>query len=299
LTLLAVVFAGLAGAALLAVFAALAGPASTISDPADPAGAEHWLVAHAARFPSVRRLLGRVDRRVVGGVAVTVCLFAVFATALFVGWIFSSIDSDRGFARWDQALADWGPNNADTATASVMGAVTQLGGTPVLLAVMVAIGAIDWLRRRDTTSVWFLVTVGVGVSLVNNGLKLLIMRDRPPVEHLVGAAGSAFPSGHSAAAAACWLAIALIAGRSLPRRIRPWLAVVAVGIACLVAASRTMLGVHWLTDVVAGLAVGWTWFFLVAVIFGGRLQRFGEPAERVAATPVDATDHMNGASHGV
>ena len=73
----------------------------------------------------------------------------------------------------------------------------------------------------------------------------------------------------------------------------------AVGIACLVAASRALLGVHWLTDVVAGLAVGWTWFFLVAVIFGGRLQRFGEPAERVAATPVDTTDHMNGASHGV
>ena len=292
-------FAGLAGAALLAMFAALAGPASIISDPADPAGAEHWLVAGAARFPAVRRLLGNVDRRVAGGVALAVCFVAVFATALFVGWVFSSIDSSRGFARWDRALADWGPNNADTAAASVMRAVTQLGGTPVLLAVMVAIGAIDWLRRRDATSVWFLITVGVGVSLVNNGLKLLIMRDRPPVEHLVGAAGSAFPSGHSAAAAACWLAIALIAGRSLPRRIRPWLAVVAVGIACLVAASRTMLGVHWLTDVVAGLAVGWTWFFLVAVIFGGRLQRFGEPAERVAATPVDATDHLNGASHGV
>jgi membrane-associated phospholipid phosphatase len=38
--------------------------------------------------------------------------------------------------------------------------------------------------------------------------------------------------------------------------------------------------VHWLTDVIAGLIVGWSWFFIVAVIFGGRLQRFGDPAVR-------------------
>jgi membrane-associated phospholipid phosphatase len=55
-----------------------------------------------------------------------------------------------------------------------------------------------------------------------------------------------------------------------------------VVIAGLVAASRALLGVHWLTDVVAGLVVGWTWFLLVAVIFGGRLQRFGEPFDEVA-----------------
>jgi undecaprenyl-diphosphatase len=81
--------------------------------------------------------------------------------------------------------------------------------------------------------------------------------------------------------------------------VRPWLSIAAVGVACLVAASRALLGVHWLTDVVAGLAVGWTWFFVVAVIFGGRLQRFGEPTERLATTPVDASTHMNGARHGI
>jgi undecaprenyl-diphosphatase len=50
-----------------------------------------------------------------------------------------------------------------------------------------------------------------------------------------------------------------------------------------VAASRALLGVHWLTDVVAGVAVGWGWFLLVALVFGGRIQRLGEPVERAAA----------------
>ncbi len=48
-------------------------------------------------------------------------------------------------------------------------------------------------------------------------------------------------------------------------------------IAIVVATSRALLGVHWVSDVVAGLALGWGWFLLVAVVFGGRTQRLGDP----------------------
>ena len=36
-----------------------------------------------------------------------------------------------------------------------------------------------------------------------------------------------------------------------------------------------LLGVHWLSDVIAGLALGWAWFAVCAIAFGGRLLRFG------------------------
>jgi undecaprenyl-diphosphatase len=272
----------LAGAALVGI-EALLGTRRELGDAADPVAAEHWLITHLAERPKLRALVEHTDRRVVGGFAVAISLLMVFAAALAVGWIFDSIDSNRGVARWDQSVAAWGPDNSTTDAADFMRWVTNLGDTWLLFSAMVVVGIIDWRRRRNAASVWFLLTVGLGVTLVNNGLKLLIMRERPPVEHLVGSAGSSFPSGHAAAAAACWMAIALVAGRWFPRTVRPWLATGAAAIAGLVAASRALLGVHWLTDVVAGLVVGWTWFLLAAVIFGGRLQRFGEPFEEVAA----------------
>jgi membrane-associated phospholipid phosphatase len=57
---------------------------------------------------------------------------------------------------------------------------------------------------------------------------------------------------------------------------------VAAGIAAGVACSRVMLGVHWLSDVVAGVLFGWAWFCACSIAFGGRLLRFGAPAEKAA-----------------
>jgi undecaprenyl-diphosphatase len=63
---------------------------------------------------------------------------------------------------------------------------------------------------------------------------------------------------------------------------------VAVGVAVAVAASRVLLDLHWLSDVIAGLALGWAWFAVCAIAFGGRILRFGATAETVAHV-ADAT----------
>ena len=68
----------------------------------------------------------------------------------------------------------------------------------------------------------------------------------------------------------------------------------AVGIAVAVASSRVLLDVHWLTDVIGGLALGWAWFTLCGIAFGGRLLRFGVIAE--VAGRVAESERSHGAS---
>lgn len=246
----------------------------------DSAGQPRWFIDHAPTW--LTKPLGVLDRRFIGGAAVGLSFIVIFSSAAVVGWIFSGLDNGRGFARWDVAAAEFGRDNATTTSTRVLGAITDLGGTVYLIAAMVLIGVYHSVRHADRGPLWYLGAVGGGVILLNNGLKLIVDRDRPVIAQLAGHAGSSFPSGHSAAAAACWAAIALVLARRRPFGPRIVAGCVAVFIACAVAATRVLLGVHWLTDVIAGVVVGWAWFAFVTVVFGGRSLLLGQPAELLA-----------------
>ena len=209
-------------------------------------------------------------------------LAVVLVTAFVVGAVFDMVDSNSGLAAWDRAVAEWGSRNATSWSTGVLDALTDLGATVLLLVICVAVAVFDVVRHRNVNVVLFLGVVLAGVALVNNALKWLVDRERPDVTHLVGTSGSSFPSGHSAAAAATWFALALVVARGWSRRGRAVAAAIAALISVAVASSRALLGVHWFTDVVAGLVVGWGWFLLSALVFGGRFQRLGDPAQRVA-----------------
>lgn len=279
------------GAALVAfvllLIAEWTGPARVMGD---PERTEARLVARARRTPLVRHAVAAADRCLWGSSMVAVGFVAVVLSAAAVGWIFTTIDENRGFARFDESLAEWGSANATETSTDLLQIITTLGGSALLipLCVVVGLALVRMHPRANWSILGFLLTVSVGVALLNNGLKWIVMRDRPTIEQFVETSSSSFPSGHSASAAAVWAALAFVASSRMRTRARQWILAAAGGVGVLVAASRVMLGVHWLTDVIAGVLVGWTWFFVVALIFGGRLQRFGEPAERIGSKPTEA-----------
>lgn len=148
---------------------------------------------------------------------------------------------------------------------ATMRTVTQLGSLR-LIAPLVALTALLLIfRARRPDAAALLVTAAAGTSLLVVLVKLLIGRARPEGSGmLVLVDSSSFPSAHSAQAVATYGALAYLAGQAAPRwgqRVAAWTA--AVLIAVLVGFSRLYLGVHWLSDVLGGYALGAAWLAIV------------------------------------
>ena len=222
-------------------------------------------------------LRARVDPDATTGLALTVAGAIVVIGGAGVGLLLFMVRRNLGFAHWDLSAARFGAQHATSASTAVLRDISQLGGTIGLIVVGLLTLVIEQRRIPNRAAIGFLLLVMVGQNLLANGIKVLVDRARPALSQLTGFAGSSFPSGHATAAAATYAAIALLLSRRRLPSTRAVLAGGAVAIAVAVAASRVLLGVHWLTDVMAGLALGWAWFAACSIAFGGRLMRFGAP----------------------
>jgi undecaprenyl-diphosphatase len=96
-------------------------------------------------------------------------------------------------------------------------------------------------------------------GLASSVTKALFERERPPTAlHATTVHLAAFPSGHATHAAAFFLAASLTLAITIARHRSTRALLVATGLllAALVGLSRLVLGVHWLSDIVAGWALG-------------------------------------------
>jgi membrane-associated phospholipid phosphatase len=263
-------------------------------DPTAPRAPSAIVAREIDAHPKFRRFMrARVDPAIATGLALTVALTLVVGGVVAIGLLLVMIQHNAGLARWDLSAARWGASHATPSSTRFLKDVSLLGGTLMIVAAAVAAAAVEYARTRRAAIFAFLLLVVGGQFAVANLTKVLVDRDRPDIRRLTGFSGASFPSGHATAAAATFAAIALLLGRRRSQTTKAVLAGAAAAIAVAVATTRVLLGVHWLTDVVAGLALGWAWFAAWSIAFGGRVLDFGHPVE-VAEASV-ATDHPIGA----
>jgi undecaprenyl-diphosphatase len=186
----------------------------------------------------------------------------------------------------DASAGDWGVRHATAFTTDVLEAMTDAGKPSSIVVIASVLAIVETWRTRSPWVVPFLVLVVAGNGIITTTIKNLVERVRPTLNPIAETLGPSFPSGHSSWSAAFFAAAALVLARGRGRRARIALSGLAAGLAVAIASTRVLLGVHWLTDVVAGLAVGWAWFAVCAIAFGGRLLRFGAAAEAATSPQV-------------
>jgi membrane-associated phospholipid phosphatase len=228
----------------------------------------------------LRRLIkSRLDPSVATGLALTVALALVLVGGIVLAALAYLVRTTSLLADLDDPVAHWAADNAGPVSDKGLTLVTQLGETWLAVVLVIVVSVVGYLLRPNRWIPVFLLTVLVGQWLLTHGIKELLDRVRPSLNPVAETLGPSFPSGHTTTAAAMWAAAALVLARGTSRHGRALLAGGAVGIAVAVACSRIFLDVHWLTDTIAGLFLGWAWFAVCSVAFGGRFLQFGAAVE--------------------
>jgi membrane-associated phospholipid phosphatase len=184
-------------------------------------------------------------------------------------WAFGLIVDEtirEGEVRTDERVAEWLHGRATDPFTDAFRVITTFGNFVTLLTVTVLAIAFLWWRRRRTDAL-FVALAFLGAQVLSTGMKLGFRRERPFFpDPLATESTFSFPSGHSLVSLAVYGSIALLLARQVERPASR--ALLFAGTAVLVLAigfSRLYLGVHFLSDVLAGYAAGTAWLALLYV----------------------------------
>jgi len=259
--------------------------------PAEPAVEVARAAGEAVRSHAHLRelVVRRLDRTVATGFLLTLALSITLLGGLALGVLAFLVRRVTFIQHFDNVVAAWGYDHRSATSTSGLHVLTDLGRLEIVVVLALALVAFAVIRWRDRWSFLFLLTVLVGMEAIMLAVKDLVGRVRPALDPAAASLGPSFPSGHSSTAAAFYAAAALIIGRHLPPQARRIVVAASVAVAVAVGASRVLLDLHWLSDVIGGLSLGWAWFALCSVVFGGRLlipTAGVDVAAAEAATPV-------------
>ncbi len=203
--------------------------------------------------PAARRTLAPLAL-----VTAAALLFAVLLLLVRLRWAPLESADHGAAARLNSLVA------AHPVVVSIVKAVTWLGSGAVLWAVTGAAVVLLALRRRWLLALYLLLA-GAGALVLDPVLKDLVGRLRPVVAHPIAhGTGGSFPSGHSLGSMICYGALFLVflpAARGAWRRV---LTTVTITLIAAIGVSRLLLGVHYVSDVLGGWALGVTWLGVTA-----------------------------------
>ena len=170
--------------------------------------------------------------------------------------------------KFDTSIHRWAAFERSPGATMFFTITTQIGSPLGLGLIIGVVAAVLAGKRRYRWAVYLIVTTGIG-ALLNLQLKAYFARARPNLaEALRHAHGYSFPSGHAMGATICALALGyLVLRMNTSWRIRAAILAALSTFVAAVSFSRIYLGVHWISDIGAGLAVGTLWVTITTIAY--------------------------------
>ena len=168
----------------------------------------------------------------------------------------------------DSSVHSWARDQRSDGSTLFFTAFTQLGSPVGLGIIVVLVAATLALRGRYRWAAYLLFTTAVGSLLVVQ-LKVIFSRARPDLAAAIRSAhGYSFPSGHAMGTTIVFGALSyLILRMHQPWKTRAAGLSAAVCVIVAVSLSRVYLGVHWISDIGAGLAAGTLWVLVTTLAY--------------------------------
>ncbi|MEE6258926.1 phosphatase PAP2 family protein [Plantactinospora sonchi] len=212
----------------------------------------------------LRRPLGHFAERSLAGFALVVGTgtgFGILLLLVRLHWD-PLHRADHQTAEWFNQLV-----SRHDGLVTVITAVSSLGGRPIMLW-LVTIAVVGLLIRRQGRLAVYLIVTGTGALLLDPSVKELVGRLRPVVDVPVASApGNSFPSGHALGSIVAYGALLLVFLPAMAPRWRRAAIGLVAAVVVLVGVTRVALGVHYVSDVLAGWLLGLAWLGVTAYAF--------------------------------
>ena len=221
--------------------------------------------AHFRRLWDVVFVVLRFIARYAENAYATFGIFLLIGAAIAIAgtWGFAALAghvSSGSTQAFDDAVLTWLGQHRSKPLDAFMLDMTALGTSSVVTMVVGVAALFLWLNKHKHSAILLLVSTFGGV-LLNNLLKLGFSRPRPDIiPWVTSATFYSFPSGHAMSATVVYSTVAYLAGRlQRTRRARLAVTLVATLVIAIICVSRLYLGVHYPSDVLAGIIIGLAW----------------------------------------
>ena len=168
---------------------------------------------------------------------------------------------------WDNYFVNFAMRHRGDSLSSLMFFFTRLGDHGVMIGLYVLLTTFILFYIKDRLLALKIVIIALSTVGLMHLLKLIFKRERPLSEFILDAVGYSFPSGHTMNSFVFFCVLIFLSNRFIKNKsLKSLFLVLFIFTSLMIGFSRIYLGVHFFTDILAGLCFGYIWFYISNIL---------------------------------